>query len=160
LFLNGRAEALAASAKLKAQFATNRARGAHQRLEYDASLGRVEQTVELSPAGMHQFRHARLCETPLFHRSGNLISNDAFHGSRRDFLTNAMLIKPALQRRADMRIVARHDVITSSIVVAPDRRVAGLSTLRDRQRISKTPKAWGSIIRQASYQKWHSSQAI
>jgi len=55
-----------------------------------------------------------IAQPALFHRSGDLLGDGALDRGGSHFFSQIVLIKPALERRADMQALITHDVISFS----------------------------------------------
>ncbi len=64
----------------------------------------VEQAVDLRAGGFHHLGHARLGDALLLHLGGQLLRKHFLDGGGCDFLADALLVEPAFEGRADMKV--------------------------------------------------------
>ena len=87
------AVSFSASDQVHSELTANSQSGALQRVQGDAGVCWIEQTVECPAAGMHSASHRGLGEAILFHGGFDLIGEDLLNGLRLALFENALLGK-------------------------------------------------------------------
>jgi hypothetical protein len=103
----------ASSHQLYPQLTPNDFGGALKAVDGGAAVVGIEQPIHLRAAGLHQRRHALLGDLFLFHFVGELVRDHGLDRGGGDLLADALLVQPAFEARADVRILFRHDCTRS-----------------------------------------------
>jgi hypothetical protein len=90
------------SGQFEAELAAHRQSGALQRVQCNAGIRWIKQTVEGPAAGSHADGHGSLSEAVFLHGGFDLIGQDLFDGLFLAVFENSLLGQKAVKRRTDL----------------------------------------------------------